>query len=114
MQNDFYIQSLFYDTLTNGFRDDINKNTEILGFILGAIETGFSVNKTGAIRAKKSKVEIYLRNKRDTNELYVVIFKGKEKQLEIPYDTESFLWDKVTIRKGRLTIEKHGFICSLT
>ncbi len=115
----FYIQSLFYDTLTNGFRDDINNNTERLGFILGAIDCGFSICKTPALRAKKGLVTIYLRSKRDSNGLAVTIFKKDEKQGDFEYSIDGFLWVKIKLQKGRLYLENRQsnqleFICSIS
>lgn len=109
----FYIQSLFFDTITNGMRDDINKNPERLGFILGALCCDFKVSLRGRM-AKYGKIEIYLRENREDNGLNISIFKGKEKQCEMPYNLSGFLWDKVKIFKGRFNIEGFGFICSTT
>lgn len=121
MNNDkFFIQSIFLDTLTNGFRDEINSNPERLGFVLGAIDCGFAVNKTGALRAKKGAIEIYLGQIRDTGKLRITIFKKQEKIIEFEYSSDSFLWDKVKIEKGRLLMERkdnpnrYEFICSTT
>lgn len=114
----FHIQSIFYDTLTNGFRDDINSNPERLGFILGAIDSGFSVHKKYCLRAKYGSIEIYLRTKRDSNELTVAIFKKNELQTEMDYSSSGFMWDKIKIERGRLMIEMkdkpeyYEFICS--
>lgn len=109
----FYIQSIFYDILTNGFRDDINNNPERLGFILGAVDNGFSISNQGR-KAKYGKIEIFLRLKRDTDNLMVSVFKGSEKQCEMDYSKDGFMWYKTEIKKGRLFIEGHGFICSTT
>lgn len=116
----FYIQSIFFDTLRNGFIADINNNPETLGFILGAIDNGFTVKKDGCIIAKKGKIEVYLKKDRDNVEiLHVVIFKGKEKQAEMRYQHKiGFMWDKTKLEKGRFYLEdvngRYGFICSTT
>jgi len=102
----FYIQSHFYTTLKNGFRDDINSNPEILGFILGAIDNGFSVKMPGAIIAKYGKVEIYCWRSGEK----VVCFLGREKKFEMTLGKGGFMWDDIEIKKGYLFID-NKLIC---
>src|SRR4051812_37390084 len=96
------IQAHFFDTLTNGFRDDLNANPERLGFILGAIDSGWSVSKVGVVRAKRGKAEIFLQaDREDDKKLHVTIFKGKERVKQLEYSREGFQWVKVHTLKGR-------------
>lgn len=112
----FCIQSIISDTLRNGLRDDLNRNPDILGFILGAIDNGFQVKLNGfRPTAKKGKVQIFLQEKRDEDGLKVIIFKGKEKQGEFDYNYDGFMWVNVNADKGRFNVEIQGrnsFICS--
>lgn len=96
------ISSLVSDIFRNGTRDSINDNPEILGFIIGAIDNGFSVKLNGYMPiAKKGKVEIILRFNMDDNNLNMVIFKGKDKLSEFEYGYGAFMWVDVDAEKGR-------------
>lgn len=110
------ITSLIKETLRNGTRDNINKSADILSFILGAIDCGFSVKLNGYMPyAKYGKIEVYLKWKRDIDELVIVIFKGKEKQCEFDYGFNQFMWVNSEVNNGRFNTETNGrlqFICS--
>lgn len=117
----FYIQSIIPDTLRNGTRDNINKNPDILGFILGAIDSGFSVSFSRDRMmpiAKKGKVQVYLNWKdwQHSDDLSLIIFKGKNKQKEFLYGRDHFLFDNVSTNRGSFfTVEINGynhFICT--
>ena len=111
-----HIASHFSDIFRNGTRDNINKNPEIIGFIIGALDNGFTVKFNGYMPiAKKGKVEIILRFNRDDDGLNIIIFKGREKQYEAIYEINGFMWVNVTADKGRLVINenyRNTFICS--
>lgn len=118
MTTEFSIHSFVKETLRNGTKDNINKNQDILSFILGAIDCGFSVKLNSYMPfAKYGKIEVLLKWKRDVDELMIVVFKGKEKQGEFEYGYNDFMWVNAEINKGRFNIERNGrleFICSAT
>jgi hypothetical protein len=108
----FQFTALVTDLFRNGTRDNINTNSEILGFIVGAIDNGFTVKMNGYMpMAQKGRVQIFLRFEKSSNDLSLVIFKGKEKQAEYPYAIEGFLWVDVNATKGTLHLN-NKFICT--
>ena len=113
---DFSIHSIISEILRNGTKDNINKNTDVLSFILGALDCGFSVKFNGYLpHAKYSKIEVFLKWERDNDNLNIVIFKGKEKQGEFKYGYGNFLWLYSSVTKGRFCTKIEGhkqFICS--
>lgn len=109
MTQDFHIQSLFYHTLTNGFRDDINENPEILGFILGAIDNNFSVKMPGCIIAKYGSIDLMCYRSGDK----VIAWFKKVKMFEMGLGINGFTWDKVEIRRGNFYYDGK-YICNST
>lgn len=113
--NDLKISHLVTEIFRNGTADNINTNFEIVGFILGAIDNGFSVKLSGFMPiAKRGKVEIILRFNRDDNGLNMVVFKGKEKQAEFGYkiNDNGFLWMNVDNENRSSFTHNKIFICS--
>lgn len=103
----FYIQSLFFDIITNGFKDTINAQPELLGFILGAIDNKFTIYKPGSLCAKYGKIQVYC----FTESLEVTIFVGKEVIAKMPYGKGGFLWCDVELTRGSLFLDGK-FICN--
>jgi len=108
----FNFSHIVTDIFRNGTINNIKANPELLGFIVGAIDNGFTVKSNGFMpMAQKGKVQIILRFDRDSNDLNLVIFKGKEKQGEFSYGLSGFLWMNVDVSKGTFH-HKNILICS--
>lgn len=112
------IQSIIWETLRNGTRDNINSHEDILGFILGALDCGFTVKLSGYMPyAKYGKIEVRMIRNRDTDNLKLIIFKGQEKQVEFDYSNSGFRWMNAEVNRGRFNVEikdRLQFICSTT
>lgn len=97
----FKLSHIVTDIFRNGTSDNISRNPEILGFVIGAIDNGFNVSLNGFMpKAKRGKVEVFLRFNRDDNNLNLVIFNGKEKVASFSYGTGGFVWMDADVYKG--------------
>jgi hypothetical protein len=110
------ISSIIKESLRSGTLNSFNSNEDVLSFILGAIDCGFSIKLNGYMpTAKYGKIEVFARFKRDEDNLTIVIFKGKEKQGQFDYGYNEFLWNYAEVIKGRFNIKidnQKQFICS--
>lgn len=86
----------FNQILTNSMIDKLTEDPSLVGFIVGALDNGWSISMTGACIAKMNKVRIMTHAKGET----VFIFLRSQVVKEIPRD--GFQWCEITVRKGHL------------
>lgn len=97
----------FFEILTNGVIDCIDKDNRIVGFIIAAMDRGFSVNWPGSILATKGRLKIGCNTQGDGKQVWFQIREELIKKMPI----EEFRWDKVSILRGSFYYD-HTFIGS--
>jgi hypothetical protein len=83
--------------LTNGMIDTLQEDPRIAGFIIGALDSGWMVSKTGAFIAKLNKVRIMVHG--NGKEVFFLL-QSKGQILKVPFD--GFQWADVSVSRGSL------------
>lgn len=96
----------FGQTLTNGMIDAI-KDEYALGFILGALDKGWTVRKPGAIFATKGRIRLLMHAQGSDREVWV--FHRDEDPITICGAAE-FQWSELSVLKVGLYYNNR-FIC---
>lgn len=92
------MKTFLMPVLTNATLQSIEGNIHIIGFILGALDKGFSVRWPDCIVAKKGLCEVITHPDGERKE--VSLFKGKTLILSFPVD--EFRWHYLSMIKGRI------------
>lgn len=97
------------ECLTNGFIDNLKEDNKIAAFILGALDSGFTVKMPGALVAKRSRLEVICSVSGDDKN--VSFWKEGKNIFEKPlFD---FFWYMVSIHRGDVYYNDK-FICKTT
>ena len=96
--------------LTNGMIGDIESNPRIVGFMVGAIDKGFTVHQPGVIFAKYNAVTVKCYTGKDVN-VEIANMSDGIIRMEIPLS--EFNWGYVTIYRGALYYDEK-FVCKTT
>jgi hypothetical protein len=83
--------------LTNGMIDTLQTDPRIAGFIIGALDSGWMVSKTGAFIAKLNKVRIMVHG--NGKEVFFFL-QSKGEILKVPFD--GFQWSDLEVTRGNL------------
>lgn len=96
------------ECLTNGFIENLKKDNKIAAFILGALDSGFTVSMPGVIIAKRSKLEIWCHQSGQKE----VQFWLRDKQY-FSRPLADFFWCDVSVIQGSVYYDDI-FICKTT